>query len=71
MLTFYLFTIFISLIISLITCKIHDGFVTVGSIFGFTIVSLIPVVNLWVIFMSIFELIKQADRSGIMKKRVF
>lgn len=71
MLTFYLFTIFISLVISLITCKIHDGFVTLGAVFIFAIMSLIPVVNVWVIFMSILELIKQADKSSIMKKRVF
>ena len=71
MLLFYLFTIFISFVLFTITCKLHDGFVTLHALLIGLLLSVVPLFNLYVIIFASVEIIKCKSKSSFWAKKVF
>ena len=71
MLLFYLFTVFISFVLFTITCKIHDGFVTLHGLLIGLLLSVIPLINVYVVILAFAEIIRCKSKSSFWAKKVF
>jgi len=71
MLLFYIFSVFISFVLFTLACKIHDGFVTVQALLIALLLSLIPVINIWIIITAASTIIGCQSKSSFWNKKVF